>query len=44
MSGGSQMAKRKTVKAKPEYVIPHFDFDQPEIYEGPPDPDEVCIN
>ncbi|KAL4237693.1 Dynein heavy chain 14 [Mactra antiquata] len=23
------------------YVIPHFDFDQTELYEGPPDVDEV---
>lgn len=26
------------------YVIPHFDFDQQELYEGPPDVDEVCFN
>jgi hypothetical protein len=23
------------------YVIPHFDFDQPEVVEKPPDVDEV---
>ena len=23
------------------YIIPHFDFDQTELYEGPPDVDEV---
>ena len=25
------------------YVIPHYDFDEPEIYIGPPDVEEVCI-
>ena len=30
-------------KANTPYEIPHFDFDQPEIVEGPPDVDEVNI-
>lgn len=34
------------VPPKPDtpYEIPHFDFDQPEIVEGPPDVDEVSIS
>ena len=25
------------------YVIPHYDFDLPEVHDGPPDPDEVGL-
>ena len=25
------------------YVIPHYDFDLPEVHDGPPDPDEVSL-
>ena len=24
------------------YVVPRFDFEQPEFYDGPPDINEVC--
>lgn len=48
-SGRSQSisSSRPNIPAPPKpdtpYEIPHFDFDQPEIVEGPPDVDEVNI-
>ncbi|OWF46435.1 Dynein heavy chain 6, axonemal [Mizuhopecten yessoensis] len=32
---------RKQQKSEQGYLIPHFDFDEPELFEGPPDADEI---
>ncbi|KAK3092231.1 hypothetical protein FSP39_000084 [Pinctada imbricata] len=41
VSQASHKVRQPKVQAKEEYDIPKFDFDQPELVEGPPDIDEV---
>ena len=42
MSQAGYKHKHQKAQVKEEYEIPIFDFDQPELVEGPPDIDEVC--
>ena len=41
MSQAGYKHKHQKAQVKEEYEIPIFDFDQPELVEGPPDIDEV---
>lgn len=38
----SGIGKPGQLQKKEGYIIPQFDFDQPELFDGPPDINEVC--